>query len=76
MKKFVWLLDEKHSFPLKVKWSVPKLVQSYWLFFRFEISLDPDHVVEHFIEVVMRAKYGIMVNFKERSWTNKEIISW
>ncbi|XP_071181033.1 cytochrome P450 4A4-like isoform X2 [Mytilus edulis] len=34
---------------------------------RFEISLDPDHKVEHFMEVVMRAKNGIMVNFKERS---------
>lgn len=34
---------------------------------RFEISLDPDHVVEHFMEVVMRAKNGIMVNFQERS---------
>ncbi|VDI00752.1 cytochrome P450, family 4, subfamily B, polypeptide 1 [Mytilus galloprovincialis] len=33
---------------------------------RFEVSLDPDHVVEPFMEVVLRAKTGIMVNFKER----------
>ncbi|CAC5419293.1 CYP4B1 [Mytilus coruscus] len=33
---------------------------------RFEISLDPDHVVQPFMEVVLRAKTGIMVNFKER----------
>ncbi|XP_071180898.1 ultra-long-chain fatty acid omega-hydroxylase-like [Mytilus edulis] len=34
---------------------------------RFEISLDPDHKVEPFIEFVMRAKNGIMVSFKDRS---------
>ncbi|XP_052072903.1 cytochrome P450 4B1-like [Mytilus californianus] len=34
---------------------------------RFEISVDPDHEVEHFTEVVMRAKNGIMACFKERT---------
>ncbi|VDI55369.1 cytochrome P450, family 4, subfamily B, polypeptide 1 [Mytilus galloprovincialis] len=34
---------------------------------RFEITVDPDHEVEHFIEVVMRAKNGIMACFKERT---------
>lgn len=39
---------------------------SIFVFNRFEVSLDPDHVVEPFMEVVLRAKTGIMVNFKER----------
>ncbi|XP_063396171.1 cytochrome P450 4B1-like [Mytilus trossulus] len=34
---------------------------------RFEVTLDPDHTVIPFLEVVMRAKTGIMVNFKDRS---------
>ncbi|XP_063447863.1 cytochrome P450 4B1-like [Mytilus trossulus] len=34
---------------------------------RFEISLDPNHKVEPFIEFVMRAKNGMMVSFKDRS---------
>ena len=36
-------------------------------FYRFEISLDEDHEVIPFMEVVMRAKTGIMVNFKDRA---------
>jgi hypothetical protein len=40
---------------------------TFLFYFRFEISIDPDHAVEPFIEVVMRAKNGIMVNFKERN---------
>ena len=33
---------------------------------RFEVSIDPDRDAEHFIEFIMRAKNGIMVNFTER----------
>ena len=50
----------------------------FYIFFllnRFEVSIDPDHDAEHYIEFVMRAKNGIMVNFKEQHWMVYKVLS-